>query len=253
MENILITICGRAGSKGLKNKNLSNLLDKPLVYYTLAAAFDFKSRLTNTTVDICLNTDSQELVNLVKEKYNEVYVINRKEELSEDTTPKLMVFQDSLLHMEKLKSIKYQYLIDLDITSPLRKIDDVYNAYKLKNELKDTQLIFSVCESRRNPYFNMVKSCGSYVEKIINSDFTARQQAPEVYDMNASIYVFEANFIRENKTSFLWDAVCSVYIMEDTAVLDIDNERDFRLIQVVAKYLFESNKEYNDMYMKIRN
>lgn len=253
MENILITICGRAGSKGLKNKNLSILLDKPLVYYTLAAAFDFKSKLEDINVDICLNTDSLELINLVKDKYNEVYVINRKEELSDDTTPKLMVFQDSLLHMEKLKSIKYQYLIDLDITSPLRKIDDVYNAFKLKSELKETQLVFSVCESRRNPYFNMVKSCGSYVEKIINSDFTARQQASEVYDMNASIYVFEADFVRKNTTGVLWDAVCYIYIMEDTAVLDIDDEKDFKLMQVIAKYLFNNNEEYNNIYKKIRD
>ena len=38
MKNILITICGRAGSKGFKNKNLKTFLGTPLVYYTVAIA-----------------------------------------------------------------------------------------------------------------------------------------------------------------------------------------------------------------------
>ena len=45
MKNVLITICGRAGSKGFKNKNLKVFLNKPLVYYTLRSAFDFKARV----------------------------------------------------------------------------------------------------------------------------------------------------------------------------------------------------------------
>ena len=38
MKRLLITICGRAGSKGFKNKNLKNFCGKPLVYYSLSAA-----------------------------------------------------------------------------------------------------------------------------------------------------------------------------------------------------------------------
>ena len=38
MNKLLITICGRAGSKGFKNKNLKTFCGLPLVYYTLSAA-----------------------------------------------------------------------------------------------------------------------------------------------------------------------------------------------------------------------
>ena len=43
MKRLLITICGRAGSKGFKNKNLKNFCGRPLVYYSLSAAELLKS------------------------------------------------------------------------------------------------------------------------------------------------------------------------------------------------------------------
>ena len=68
MKNILITICGRAGSKGFKNKNLKTFLGTPLVYYTAAIAEDFKKRLaTECETIICLNTDSKDLQRIVND------------------------------------------------------------------------------------------------------------------------------------------------------------------------------------------
>ena len=34
--NILFTLCGRAGSKGVKGKNARDFLDVPLVWYSMA-------------------------------------------------------------------------------------------------------------------------------------------------------------------------------------------------------------------------
>lgn len=239
MKNVLITICGRAGSKGFKNKNLKVFLDKPLVYYTLASAFDFKNRAEDTNTDICLNTDSPILTDLVAEKYPEVFAIPRPRELAGDVVPKMAVFQQSLKYMEEKTGKKYDYLIDLDITSPLRQIDDVIGAYKQKLSRPDAGLVFSACSSRRNPYFNMVKEVDDHVEKVIESPYTARQQAPRIYDLNASIYVFETDFLKSNTTGILWETKCLVYTMRDTAVLDIDSEEDFEMMQLVGGYLFE--------------
>ena len=52
MKRVLITICGRAGSKGFKNKNLKTFLEKPLVYYTLASAFNFKDTVEGEEIKI---------------------------------------------------------------------------------------------------------------------------------------------------------------------------------------------------------
>ena len=91
MEKLLITICGRAGSKGFKNKNLKVFCEKPLVYYTLSAASLFKAARPDVQVDICLNTDSQALADLVAAKYPEVVFLPRGEALGGDTVPKMAV------------------------------------------------------------------------------------------------------------------------------------------------------------------
>ncbi len=252
MKNVLITICGRAGSKGFKNKNLKTFLDKPLVYYTLSSAFDFKQRVENAKVDICLNTDSEILEKLVLDKYPEVFAIKRPQELSGDVVPKMAVFQQSLAFMEKTQGKTYDYLIDLDITSPLRQIDDVLGAYKMKLEKPDAGLVFSACGSRRNPYFNMVKQVGDHVEKVIESPFTARQQAPDIYDLNASIYVFNTDFLKTNTTGILWETKCLVYLMQDTAVLDIDSEEDFEMMQLIGGYLFNNIQGFKAVRENIR-
>lgn len=243
MNRILITVCGRAGSKGLKNKNLKIFLEKPLVYYTLASAFDFKSRSVDTEVDICLNTDSLELQNLIKEKYPEVIIINRPKYLCDDTVAKIAVYKHCLAYMENLYQLKYNYVIDLDITSPLRQKNDVINAYNYKLERTDLDLVFSVCDSRRNPYFNMVEKQGNYTKKILASDFVTRQQAPLIYDMNASIYIFNSDFLR-NKNN-MWEALCDIYLMKDTSVLDIDSEEDFEFMEIIGKYLYNKFESYS--------
>lgn len=242
MNNILITICGRAGSKGFKNKNLKTFLGAPLVYYTVAIAEDFKKRLTDECdTTICLNTDSKELQALVSSKYKNVEIINRITELGGDKVAKMAVWHNSLDLMETKIQKKFDYVIDLDITSPMRQIDDVVNAYREKLSRNDCQLVYSVCESRRNPYFNMVKVENGIATKFAESNFTTRQEAPNVYDMNASIYVIDADYLRNDTENMLLNAVSGIYEMQDTAVLDIDSEQDFILMEIIAKYLFEKD------------
>ena len=166
-QNILITICGRAGSQGFKNKNLKTFLGHPLVYYTLSAAELFiKQSGEITDIDICLNTDSEDLHNIVNDKYPSVNYIKREESLGGNTVPKPAVWKNSLDLMENKYKKKYDCLIDLDITSPLRQINDIHNAYILKTERPDADLVESMCHSRRNPYFNMMKEDGLELKSL---------------------------------------------------------------------------------------
>lgn len=253
MENrILITICGRAGSKGFKNKNLKTFLGFPLVYYTLSAADIFLRRISNhTDIDICLNTDSGELAQIVVAKYPEVYYIKRSPELGESDVPKPAVWSNCVEIMQNKQGYLYDYLIDLDITSPLRQANDVYYAFQLKLERKDADLIESMCPARRNPYFNMMKEDGDYVNTVIDHSFVVRQQAPNVYDENASIYVLRADYFSE--CGCVMNAAKTVpYIMRDTAVLDIDSEDDFIMMEVIGRYLFENEENYRIVRDNIR-
>lgn len=252
MNNILITICGRAGSKGFKNKNLKTFLDFPLVYYSLSAANIFIDMISdNAHIDVCLNTDSEELWSIVAKEYPEVEYIKRDAELGGSDVPKPAVWQNCIEYMSKKKKIVYDYMIDLDITSPLRQADDVYNAFKLKLNRKDADLVESMCPSRRNPYFNMMKEDGNYVNTVIDCSYVARQQAPNVYDENASIYVLRADYLSENGY-MMNNAKTIPYLMKDTAVLDIDSEDDFVMMEVVGKYLYDNIDGYRRVRENIR-
>ncbi|MDD3428619.1 MAG: acylneuraminate cytidylyltransferase family protein [Oscillospiraceae bacterium] len=253
MKRVLITICGRAGSKGFKNKNLKVFCGEPLSFYSLSAAHLFAQQHTqDVKVDICLNTDSDLLIEAICEKYPDITVVRRPEELCGDVVPKMAVYQHSLAEMEKRQHCTYDYLIDLDITSPLRQAHDVSGAYAVKIARPDLDLVFSVAPSRRTPYMNMCKLVDDHVERVIEHHFTARQQTPPVFDLNASIYVFERRFLVENETAFLWDGKCGMYQMMDTGIIDIDSEEDYLLMEAIAAHLYSTMPTFAAVRENIR-
>lgn len=234
--NILFTICGRAGSKGIKNKNIRDFCGAPLPLYTLAAMSLYKNN-TENHVDIVLNTDSEELITIFdNNNICKVDVIRRKPELATDTVAKIDVIRNCYEEMCKSYNTDYDMVVDLDITAPLRTAEDIE---KLVEEKRDTDydVVFSVTDSRRNPYFNMVVKTNNGYERVIKSSFNTRQEAPEIFDMNASMYAYSPSFLKENKNIF--DGRCGVIKMYDTAVLDLDHENDFVMMEIIADHLFK--------------
>jgi len=239
---LLFTICGRAGSKGLKNKNLKAFLGYPLPFYTVSAIDLFMKNNPQYDCEMALNTDSPDLIDLFKSRLQvPVRIIKRKPELGGDHVPKVHVIQDSYAISKEQSGKDYDMVIDLDITSPLRTLKDL-EALVEKKVHSDADVVFSVTESRRNPYFNMVMKTDNGYERVIQSNFNARQEAPEIFDMNASMYAYSPEFLMSGKGIF--EGKCEIIKMLDTAVLDIDGENDFKLMQIIAAHLFD---EYPDM------
>lgn len=236
--NILITICARAGSKGVKNKNIRNFLGQPLINYTINVAKDFKNKNKQQDIDICVNSDSKEILDIAKKCYNKIIGIERPKSLAKDFTPKIQVIKHSLKFMEEKLNKKYDFVIDLDVTSPIRTVEDIERALKKAIDNKEVDVVFSVVESRRNPYFNMVEKVNGKIKKVKESNFVARQQAPKVYDMNASIYCYRRNSLLKIFKTSPFDGNCDIIEMPDTGVLDIDSEEDFILMELIAKNYF---------------
>lgn len=246
---ILFTICGRAGSKGIKNKNIRNFLGKPLPLYTLSAIQLFVKRNRKYKADIALNTDSEELIEIISQSnMGDVDVVRRPPALGGDLVPKAAVILDSLCQMEEKNNVKYDIVVDLDITSPLRTVDDIDRLIKKKIET-NCDVVCSVVESRRNPYFNMVKKGGHGYQKVIDSDYVARQQTPDIYDLNASMYAYSPEYLRSGRG--VLEGYCEIIRMYDTGILDLDHENDFELMEVIAEYLFKK-EEYGEIADNIR-
>lgn len=247
---ILFTICGRAGSKGIKNKNIRDFVGKPLPYYTLSAIDLYLKKHSEIEYDIVVNSDSDTLLKLLDD--NQMRIVNlikRDAALAGDAVGKVDVIINCLQEMENRKNISYDIVMDLDITSPLRKISDMEKLIEVHTE-KEADCTTSVAPARRNPFFNQVMKTEKGVKRVIDSNFTARQQAPEIFDMNASLYAYSPNHLKAG--GGVLDGYCEVFEMYDTGILDLDHEDDFELMEVIAEYLFNKYPDYAEIRDNIK-
>lgn len=240
--NVLFTICGRAGSKGFKNKNIKTLNGVPLVYYTLSVIRLYQQKHKEDRIVVALNTDSPELVHLVKNQsmVKGICIIERAESLAGDTVPKVDVIRETYMRCKEKEH--FDVIVDLDITSPMRRLCDVENAIEKLSKDKNCDVVFSVVPSRRSPYFNMVENKGDYYGKICQSEYTARQQAPGTYEMNASIYAYSSLFLSGVIDKTLLEYNCNVVEMPDFLVLDIDSEEDFEMMELLFKVFADKDE-----------
>jgi len=214
----------RGGSKGVPNKNLRNLRGKPLMAYTIEQAL-----LSNLFEHVVVSTDSENIAEEARKYGAEAWFL-RPAELATDFAPKLPAIRHALKEAEKHYNCQYDVLVDLDATSPLRLPEDIINAYKQFTDENADNLI-SGSLARKNPYFNMVEMIDGRVElvKTLNSSVYRRQDAPLVYDMNASIYIWKRRVLLKSDTIFLRKT--SLYIMPEDRSIDIDTENDWAFVE----------------------
>ena len=148
--NILCLICGREGSKGIKNKNMISVNNKKLIDITINQAIS--SKIFNKIV---VSTDSKKIQKHVNKKKKLSWFI-RPKNISGDRVSKLQVIKHGLEESERNFKTKFDIICDLDITAPLRNKSDILKAYKKFINSKN-EILFSVCEAKKNPYFNMIE------------------------------------------------------------------------------------------------
>jgi CMP-N-acetylneuraminic acid synthetase len=224
---ILGTICARGGSKGVKNKNIRDLLGKPLIAYTV----EYLKKWGKAERIVC-STDSEKIADIAK-KYGAEIPILRPPELATDTASKIDALKHIVEFCEKQDDIKYDIIVDLDPTAPLRKkifLDEAFNRF-LKSNANN---LYSVNKARKNPYFNMVElNEGGYAHLSKQSNVVRRQDAKPVYEINASIYIYKRDFLLNTNTANSDKTI--IYEMPDTASIDIDNEIDFLFVEFLLK------------------
>ncbi len=233
MSDILITICARGGSKGIPGKNIKPVNGKPLLWYTASIATKISAKYN---ADIIVSTDSEEIKNVasdcgLKTEYT------RPDYLANDTCGKPDAIKDALLYAEKKNGKEYDFIIDLDVTSPIRTVEDVEACISKMEECKETLTIFSVNPCARNPYFNMVqeKENGFY-GVVLGGIYKTRQSAPKVYDMNASIYVYRRKALDCENPKAVTDK--SLIHVMDHICFDLDEPGDYDYLA----YLLETGR-----------
>lgn len=224
----LCTICVRAGSKGVKNKNIRELAGLPLFVHSILQAKE--SGLFHT---IAVSSDSIDLLAGAM-KYG-IQAVLRPPELATDEAPKIPVISHCVAEIEARLGVKFDTIADLSATAPLRSVSDIRGAVDaLENcapydERPSAWNIISVCESKNSPSFSMVELDEKYIPRIVKpaGDIFCRQDAPKTYDMNGSIYVWWRNAVNEK----LLNERTRIFVMPQERSLDIDTEFDFAMAE----------------------
>ena len=224
----LCTICVRSGSKGVPGKNVKLMNSKPLLQYTVEQAIG-----SGIFDEIVVSTDSQKIIKLVKSLGLNPWFI-RPNNLSKDTTPKIPVIRHALVEAEKYFNCNFDIIFDLDVTSPLRKISDIHNAFsKFNNDNSD--ILITASHARKNPYFNMVELRDNKVRLVKDRSklIGSRQEAPIVFDMNASIYIWKRNILMSSNNLFRDNT--SLYVMPEERSFDIDSKMDWNIVEAIMR------------------
>jgi len=224
-NKVLCIIPVRGGSKGMPGKNIKELLGKPLIGYTIEQAKN------SAYIDrVIVSTEDKQIADIASQFGAEV-PFARPPELASDECGTIDVLLHAVDWLEKEDGYFSDILILLHVTTPLRSVEDIDKSVQILVE-KKADNVFSVTEAHRNPYFNMVEvqKDGS-IALVKEGNFLTRQAAPDIYDMNSSIYVWWKDLLKAEKSVFLKKS--RIYIMPKERSIDIDDAIDFKIAEIL--------------------
>jgi N-acylneuraminate cytidylyltransferase len=220
--DIIATVCARGGSKGLPGKNLRPFAGEPLIAHTIRQAL-----ACALIREVFVSTDDEQIAETARDCGAQV-PYRRPADLATDDAPKLPVIEHLVRHIED-GGRSIELIVDLQPTSPLRTITDLERAI---GESGRGELVVSVTEPSHNPYFSLaeLQSDGTLRPSIANNN-ASRQQAPVVYGLNGSIYVWRRAALTHAARHGFWSVAMVPYVMPRSRSVDIDVLEDFELAE----------------------
>ncbi len=221
----ICTICARGGSTGVPRKNVRSLLGKPLIAHTIEQA-----QQCDLIDAIYVSTDDEEIAQVARD-CGAIVPFMRPAELATFEAGKLPVIIHLIDHVIA-SGVEVTRVVDLDPTSPLRNVSDITAAVALLDA--DTDVVITAYPADKNPYFNMVEAKADGNIRLVTpleGGVDSRQAAPAVYSMNGSVYVWH----RDTLAGGLWSGRTKLYEMPHERSVDIDNEIDFKLVELLMR------------------
>lgn len=223
----LVIIPARGGSKGVPRKNIKLLNSKPLIAYTIDAALGCFSPEV-----VCVSTDDLEIKEVV-ENLGLAVPFLRPEKLASDSAGSYEVLIHALNEYEK-NGYEADTIILLQPTSPFRTAEHLKEALELYKQQIDCEMVVSVKETISNPYYvHFEESEKGYLKKLLNSNYTRRQDCPKVFEFNGAIYIISVKALKQKKLNEFTRIV--KYEMDDASSHDIDTMFDWHFAEFLVK------------------
>ncbi len=194
-KKILAIVPARGGSKGIKLKNLKKIKGKSLV--SIVGSLVAKTKIIDTAV---ISTDHAKIAKEAIRSGLKFYSF-RPKKISGDRISDSEVLYQALILTEKREKKRYDIIVMLHPTSPLRKPIDVIGAIKLliKKNL-DSVWTVSKTDTKFHPLKQLViknKKISYYSQK--GKFIIARQQLSNIYHRNGVAYVIKRDFLKKYK------------------------------------------------------
>lgn len=223
---ILYLIPARKGSKGLPGKNTKLLGDKPLIEYSI----DFALNNVKNDDTLCISTNDEAVIAIAESKGITIPFI-RPEELANDNASSYDVIIHAINQYEKLNQT-FDAVLLLQPTSPFRIQDDFTNL--IKEYSVDTDMVVSVKLAKENPYFTLFEeNSEGFLNKSKIGNYERRQDCPEVYAFNGSMYLINIESIKKSRIAELKNI--KKIIMPEERSVDIDTLADWTLAEFYLK------------------
>lgn len=216
-KTFLAVILARGKSKRLLRKNILDLVDKPLIAWSIEAGL--KSKYIDK---LLVSSDDEEVLEIANKFGSDT--LKRPDELAGDTSTSLDAIKHSISSFER-----YDYVMLLQPTSPLRNDKHIDEAIELL-EQKDADAVISVCEMSHSPLWcNTLDDNLSMTSFLKDEVLNKRSQDLEkFYRLNGAIYLCKTEKLLKENSFFLKDNIFA-YVMDKKSSIDIDEQIDFEL------------------------
>ena len=235
-KKILAVVLARGGSKGVPRKNIKILCNKPLIAWSIEAAK--KSKYLDKLI---VSTDDSEIAQVARE-YGAEVPFTRPAELATDTAASVDVLLHALDFFEQAGE-KYDYIIQLDPTSPLRTVDDIDNALEMLNNHNSAKAIVSMVKPESShPDFVVTLTETGLIRPLgqglggFGAPPKRRQELEDYYFPEGTVYISEVETLKKRKN--VYHELTLAYPVERYKQFEIDDEMDFILIEALMKSKF---------------
>ena len=227
---ILAITLARGGSKGIKNKNIKKISGKPLIFYTIKEAL--KSNLIS---DYIVSTDSQDISNISKKLGAKVPFL-RPKKYSTDKASSVSALKQAVIWMENEHNIKYDFVIELMCTNPLKTKSDIESVIKKLIKTKaDSVIAVNKLEDHHPRRIKKIVN-DKIVDFCLNEKKESRRQdlKPDAYIRSGSIYGMKRDYLIKKNRRYGGNN-SRPYVLDSKKAINIDSNIDFVIAKEILK------------------
>ena len=229
-SSIIAIIPARGGSKGLPDKNIKELCGKPLVGWSVEAGL-----ASNYIDEVVVTTDSEDIARIARD-FGASVPFMRPDELASDTATSFDAIQHTIDFYENELNKRFEYIVLLEPTSPLREKNDIDEMIEKIISVDDKfDAIISLGEVHEHP---------SIMKKFINNEITSycneldmaprRQDNESAYFPYGVAYIVNTKTLLEEKT--FYPTRTTYYLIKRYQCYEIDDIYDFIAIENIMKH-----------------